>query len=145
MHPFKEIITLGQLEIHFLLDGDDTENRMVMFEMIIQPGAKVPVPHYHVEVDEALYGLEGNLSSIVNGQHLTTGPGEKLFIPRGQVHYHENLSDNPTKTLCILTPASIGPAYFREIKAQMKPGTPPDPAIMSEIMQRHGLVPAVPK
>ncbi|WP_295652283.1 hypothetical protein [uncultured Mucilaginibacter sp.] len=61
MHPVKEIITLGQLELHFLLDGDDTENRMVMFEMIIQPGAKVPVPHYHVEVDEALYGLEGNL------------------------------------------------------------------------------------
>ncbi len=143
MQQPKEIIRLGQLELRFLLDGDDTNNQMVMFEFIIPAGAKVPVPHYHVDVDEALYGLEGVVSSIVDGKTIETGPGERLFIPRGQTHYHDNLSDKDAKVLCVLTPASIGPAYFRELKANMVPGVPPDPKVFAEIMVRHGLIPVV--
>ncbi|WP_448698598.1 cupin domain-containing protein [Mucilaginibacter sp. AW1-3] len=139
----KETITLGGLQLDFLLDGEDTNNQMVMFELTIKAGAKVPVPHYHIEVDEALYGLEGTLTSIVDGQSIETGPGDRLFITRGQTHYHDNLSDKDTKVLCVLTPASIGPAYFRELKAILIPGTPPDPQKSAEIMLRHGLIPVV--
>lgn len=139
----KEIITLGGLQLNFLLDGDDTGNQMVMFELVIKAGAKVPVAHYHVDVDEAIYGLEGTLTSIVDGQSIETGPGDRLFITRGQTHYHDNLSDKDTKVLCVLTPASIGPAYFRELKAILVPGTPPDPKKIGEIMVRHGLIPVV--
>jgi quercetin dioxygenase-like cupin family protein len=139
----KEIITIGGLELRFFLDGDDTNNQLVVFEMIMQPGAKVPVPHYHVEVDETLYGLEGTTSSIINGQKVETGPGESCFIPRGTTHYHDNLSSEPVKVLCVLNPASIGPAYFREIAALIKAG-PPDQAKATGIMLRHGLVPQKP-
>ena len=139
----KETITLGGLQLNFMLDGDDTNNQMVMFEFSIKPGSKVPVPHYHVDVDEAIYGLEGTMTSIVDGQKIEIGPGERLFIKRGQTHYHDNLTDKETKVLCILTPASIGPAYFRELKAIMVPGMPPDPKKIGEIMQRHGLIPVV--
>ena len=145
MDPVKEIIRLGRLELRFLLDGDDTNNQLVMFEFIVPAGAKVPVPHYHVEVDEVVYGLEGTLSSIVNGQAITIGPGDKCFIPRGQVHYHDNLGTETARVLCVLTPASIGPQYFRDLKAIMVPGTPPDPKQAAEIMIRHGLIPVVDK
>jgi quercetin dioxygenase-like cupin family protein len=137
----KEIITLGQLELRFLLDGDDTNNQMVVFEFLIPPGAKVPMAHYHVEVDELLYVLEGTLSSYINGQRIDVGTGGTVFVPRGAVHYHDTSQD--VKTLCVLTPASIGPAYFRELRDMLKAGGPPDPEVMSEIMLRHGLVPAV--
>jgi quercetin dioxygenase-like cupin family protein len=143
MNRPKEIITLGGLELRFLLDGEDTDNRMVMFELVMKAGAKVPVPHYHVEVDEAVYVLEGTVSSIIDGKAVTMGPGENCFIPRGQVHYHDNLSDKDAKCLCVLTPASIGPAYFRELKAIVVPGIPPDPEKIAAIMSRHGLVPVV--
>jgi quercetin dioxygenase-like cupin family protein len=139
----KETIKIGQLVLDFLLDGDDTHNRMVMFEMTIPPGAKVPVPHYHEEVDEALYGLEGILTSIVDGKEISTQPGDYCFIPRGIVHHHDNKGSVPAKTLCVLTPASIGPAYFREIAGAIQPGVPPNPAVLKEIMLRHGLIPAV--
>lgn len=145
MKPPKEIIKIGQLEIRFLLDGDDTNNQMVMFEFIIPAGAKVPVPHYHVEVDEVLYGLEGVVSSIVDGNTIETGPGDRCFIPRGAVHYHDNLTNETAKVLCVLTPASIGPAYFREMSELIKPGIPPDPQKAGEIMARHGLIPSVNK
>src|SRR5882757_2607370 len=141
MNPAKEIIKIGQIELHFLLDGDDTNNQVVMFEMILPAGAKVPVPHYHVEVDEVLYGLQGVVSSIVDGRKVETGPGDRLFIPRGAVHYHDNLSAETIKVLCILSPASIGPAYFRELRALITPGAPPDPQKVGEIMNRHGLIP----
>jgi len=140
--PAKELIRVGQLTLNFLLDGDDTNNQMVMFELTIPAGAKVPVPHYHVDVDEALYGLEGEMSSIVGGKNVTIGPGDHCFIPRGIVHHHDNKSTADAKALCVLTPASIGPAYFREIAAAIKPGVPPDPAVIGEIMSRHGLIPS---
>jgi quercetin dioxygenase-like cupin family protein len=145
MTPVKEIIRLGQLELRFLLDGEDTNNQLVMFEFIVPAAAKVPVPHYHLEVDEVIYGLEGTLSSIVNGEHITINPGNKCFIPRGAVHYHDNLGDKDAKVLCVLTPASIGPQYFRDLKAMMVPGTPPDPKQAAEIMIKHGLIPVVDK
>jgi quercetin dioxygenase-like cupin family protein len=140
-HP-KETIKIGQLEVHILLDGDDTNGEMVMFEFIIPPGAKVPIPHYHKSVDEVLYGLEGITSSMVDGKKIDIAPGDRLFIPRGSIHYHDNLTEHTVKTLCILTPASIGPAYFREMSELIKPGFQPDPAKATEIMLRHGLIPA---
>lgn len=139
----KEIIRIGQLELRFLLDGKDTNNQMVVFEFVVPPGAKVPVPHYHADVDEMLYGLEGTMSSVIDGKKVEIQPGDNVFIKRGLVHYHDNLSNVTARVLCVLTPASIGPAYFRELAAIIKPGTSPDPQKAAEIMHRHGLVPAV--
>jgi quercetin dioxygenase-like cupin family protein len=141
----KEIIKIGQLELRFFLDGDDTDNQMVTFEFIVPPGAKVPVPHYHVGVDEMLYGLEGTMSSIIDGKKLEINPGDSVFIKRGLTHYHDNLGDTTAKVLCVLTPASIGPAYFRELAAIIQPGLPPDPQKAAEIMLRHGLVLSLPQ
>jgi hypothetical protein len=50
------------------------------------------------------------------------------------------------KALCVITPAAIGPEFFREsaavINAAAAAGGPPDRARMAEIMRRHGLTPA---
>jgi quercetin dioxygenase-like cupin family protein len=143
MQNYKETITIGQLDIRFLLDGADTNNQMVVFEFIVPAGAKVPVAHYHVEVDEMVYCLQGTLSSYVNGNRMEVTEGQSCFIPRGAVHYHDNHTAGTVKVLCVLTPASIGPAYFRELKEVINMGAPPDPKKIGEVMLRHGLVPAV--
>ncbi len=48
--------------------------------------------------------------------------------------------------LCMVTPAAIGPQFFREIAEAMKAASdgPPDRVKMMEIMLRHGLTPAPP-
>jgi quercetin dioxygenase-like cupin family protein len=143
MKQQNEVIKIGQLELTFLLTGDDTNHGLVLFELVIPPGAKVPVAHYHKDVDETLYGLEGITTSTVAGEKIEIGPGDKLFIPRGVVHHHDNKTDSSTKTLCILTPDSIGPAYFRELREQIQPGIPPDFKKIEEIMLKHGLIPAL--
>lgn len=139
MTPPKEIIRLGQIEVRFLLDGNDTGGRMVMFEFLVPPGARVPAPHYHNEVDEVAYGLEGVLTFTVDGAPQKLSPGERCFIPRGAVHHFVNEGSERSRTLAVLTPASIGPAFFRDIAALLSAG-PPDPAQMAEVMRRHGLI-----
>jgi hypothetical protein len=46
--------------------------------------------------------------------------------------------------LCTLSPASIGPAYFREIAEVFSTGGPPDIQKIITIMKKHGLEPVKP-
>jgi quercetin dioxygenase-like cupin family protein len=140
MNEPKEIINVGALQLRFLLDGDDTNERMVVFEFSVPPGAKEPAPHYHEGVDELVYGLAGTMSTTVGGLGQAIGPGDRCFIPRGVAHHHANLGTETATLLTVLTPATIGPSYFRELGALLQAGGPPDPARMQEIMARHGLV-----
>ena len=135
----KETIRLGQVEVRFLLDSDDTAGRMSMFEFLVPPGARVPAAHYHEHVDEAAYGLEGGRTFTVGGEVHELGAGDRCFIPRGVVHHFVNAGTEPSRTLAVLTPARIGPAYFRDMAALLD-GGPPDPARVAEVMRRHGLV-----
>ncbi len=72
------------------------------------------------------------------------GPGQALCIPRGAVHRFDNNGSRDVKTVCVITPAAIGPQYFREAAevANAAGGKPPDKAKMIAIMLRHGLTPA---
>src|SRR3954452_1678372 len=101
----KQTIQIGQLQLRFLLDGADTNNNLVMFEFIIPEGAKVPIPHYHKEVDEVIYGLEGITTTTVDGKTIKISAGDRIFIPRGAVHHHDNRDKGIAKTLVVLTPA----------------------------------------
>jgi quercetin dioxygenase-like cupin family protein len=135
-----ETIRIGGLELRFLRDKHDTGGSLDMFEMDVPPEGRMPVPHYHRDWDETVYGLIGTVTFTVDGALRTVGPGDTLFIPRGVVHGFENRSGAPATGLCVLTPGILGPEYFREI-ALLATGGPPDPAKMREVMQRHGLVP----
>jgi quercetin dioxygenase-like cupin family protein len=138
----KEIIRIGQVEIRFLLDGNDTNNQLCVFEFIVPASAKVPVPHYHVAVDEVIYRLEGVLTFVVDGAPHEIRPGDRCFVPKGVVHGFVNTHAQAAKCLCVLTPSTIGPAFFRETAAVINAGGPPDLAKVKEVMLRHGLVPA---
>src|SRR3954454_12773775 len=141
MQQSNEVINIGQLHLRFMQTAESTNDEMVVFEFTIPPGAKVPIPHYHEKVDEVVYGLEGTTTSTITGQAIEVNAGDTLFIPKGATHHHDNRTQNVAKTLVVLTPATIGPAYFREMGELIKPGTPPDPQKAKEIMLRHGLVP----
>jgi quercetin dioxygenase-like cupin family protein len=133
MTPVKEIIRLGSIEIRFLLDGGDTNGQLSMFELSVPPGAQVPAPHYHEQVDEIVYGLEGVLTFTVDGRKYEMRPGDRCFVPRGAVHHFVNTGPETTRTLAVLTPARIGPAYFRELAALRRPAGPGDPVERSHM------------
>src|SRR5258708_28382863 len=140
----NEIIRIGQLGIRFLLDAAGTGGSVAMLEFTVPVGAKVPLPHYHKQYDETIYGLEGVMTFTVEGKELDIGPGESCFVPRGAVHGFNNRKQTDAKALAIVIPALIGPAYFQEIAAIVNVGGPPDIAKLKLEMLTHGRVPEMP-
>ena len=140
----QEIIHVGQIEIRFLLEGKDSSSQLAMFEFTVPAGAKVPMPHYHERYDETIYGLEGVVTFTVNGQPTDIAPSQSCFIPRGAVHGFNNLHATTAKALVVVTPALLGPEFFREMAALINAGGPPDVEKMKAVMAKHGLVPSLP-
>ncbi len=140
----NEIIRVGQIGIRFLLEAADTNSLLAMFEFTVPVGAKMPQPHSHKHYDETVYGVEGVVTFTVDGKAVDIGPGESCYIPRGAVHGFNNLKETNVKALAIITPALLGPDFFKEAAAIVNAGGPPDIEKLKAVMARHGLVPAMP-
>jgi quercetin dioxygenase-like cupin family protein len=139
----REEIGVGELAIRFLLEGEQSDGSVAVFEFDVPAGSKVAAPHSHDGYEETIYGLEGTLVWTVEGQSNEVGPGEVLCIPRGAVHHFANTGDLDAKALAIVTPGILGPDYFREVAAifNAAAGGPPDLAAIANVMRRHGLTP----
>ena len=145
--PSDETIRLGPLGVRFLITGEDSTGSIAAFELVVPAAQRLAAPaHSHDHYEETVYGIAGVLTWTVDGQQIDVGPGQALCIPRGAVHRFDNNGDQDVKALCVITPAAIGPQYFRESAEVLNAaaGGPPDRAKMAEIMLRHGLTPAAP-
>ena len=136
-------IKIGQLEINFLLESAQTNGMISMFEFTVPPNAKVPVPHYHKDFDETIYGLEGIMTFILNGETINITAGQSLFIPRGATHEFYNHGEITAKSLAITSPALFGPAYFYDLAEVINVAGPPDREKMKSVMLQYGLIPVV--
>lgn len=147
VNPSDETIRLGPLAVHFLITGDQSSGSVAAFELAVPDGQRLMAPaHSHDHYEETVYGLAGILTWTVDGKPIDVGPAQALCIPRGAVHRFDNNGTQHARALCLITPAAIGPQYFREVAevASAAAGGPPDRAKMAEIMRRHGLTPAPP-
>ena len=103
------------------------------------------------EVGDWDYRLSGNLQRFdgVTGKFSATAIENPAlgFIRTANVHHFANTGDAEAKGIGVITPAAIGPAFFREAAAVVEAaaGGPPDPASMIEVLRRHGLTPAPPQ
>ncbi len=139
-----EIIRIGQIGIRFLLEAAETNGSVAMFEFTVPVGAKVPLPHSHKHYDETIYGVAGIITFTVEGKAVDIAPGESCFIPRGSVHGFNNLKQTDAKALAVVTPALIGPDFFKETAAIVNAGGPPDIERLKAVLSKHGLEPAMP-
>jgi len=145
INPSDETIRLGPLAIRFLITGENSNGSIAAFELTVPVAQRLAAPaHSHDHYEETSYGIDGVLTWAVNGKHVDVGPGQALCIPRGAVHRFDNYGGQDARALCVITPAAIGPQYFRESAEVINgaAGGPPDRAKMAEIMLRHGLTPA---
>jgi quercetin dioxygenase-like cupin family protein len=136
----RETIHIGQVSVDFLLEAANSNGSVAMFEFTVPAGARVPLPHYHKDYDETIYGLEGVITFTVQGKAVDIGPGEHCFIPRNAVHGFNNLKQVDAKALAVVTPGLLGSDYFQEIAAIVNAGAAPDANKINAVMARHGLV-----
>lgn len=147
VNPADETIRLGPLELRFLVTADNSGGTVAVFEVAIPAGQRLMAPaHSHNHFEETFYGIAGVLTWTVDDKPIDVGPGQALCIPRGAVHRFDNKGAEDVKGLCLVSPAAIGPQFFREAAelARAAGGSPPDQVKMVEIMRRHGLTPAPP-
>lgn len=133
-------IDFGSFQVKFLRSKHETNGALDVFELVLGPEGRMPVPHYHESWEETVIGLEGTVTYTIAGKRHDIGPGDSAFVPRGVVHGFSNPTNTVAKCLCILTPGVIGPEYFEELAAEISTGKP-NPAVMAEIMKRYGLIP----
>ena len=146
-NPSDETISTKGLTVRFLLTGDNSNGSVAAFELLVAASQRLPAPaHSHDHYEETVYGIAGVLTWTVDGTPIDVGPGQALCIPRGAIHRFDNNGSQDVKALCLITPAAIGPQYFREAAEVINAavGGPPERAKMAEIMRRHGLTPAPP-
>ena len=147
VNPSAETIRLGPLMVRFLVTGENSSGSIAAFDLIVPSAQRLMAPaHSHDHYEETIYGIDGVLSWTVDGMQIDVGPGQALCIPRGAIHRFDNNGSQDVRALCVITPAAIGPLYFRESIAVINAaaGGPPDRAKMAEIMRRHGLTPVPP-
>lgn len=143
--PAEETIRLGPLAVRFLVTGSNSNGSLAAFELTVPGRQRLAAPaHSHDRYEETIYGVDGVLTWTVNGATIDVGPGQALCIPRGAVHRFDNNTGADVKALCVISPAAIGPEFFRESAALINSATggPPDRIKMAEIMRRHGITPA---
>lgn len=145
--PADETIRLGPLGVRFMITGENSNGTVAAFELFVPAAQRLAGPaHSHDHYEETIYGVEGVLTWTINGKPIDVAPGQALCIPRGAIHRFDNNGAQDVKALCVITPAAIGPAFFRECAEEINAaaGGPPDKAKMIAIMLRHGLTPAPP-
>ena len=117
MQPREDgLITIGQLQIRYLMDGTVEGAASGMFELVYRRAPRSP-PHSHADNEEIMYCLEGTLRSTVGGEVRNLKPGERAFTPRGVPHGFSNPHDKVARALVVLTP-DIGAQYFRDVAAE---------------------------
>ncbi len=103
----------------------------------VSPPDSGPPRHVHHDADEAFLILTGDCEFWIEGARFTRGPGQSVFIPRGQEHTFRVVSTIPCRHLIILTPGGFE-GFFEEMAAGQY-RIPDDMAKIAEIAGRFHL------
>ena len=142
VNPSEETIRIGPLGIRFLVPGEDSQGSVSVFEIRVPAGQTLAAPaHKNDAFEEILYGIQGVLTWTVDDTPIEVGPGQALCIPRGAVHRFDKFGNADVKQLAVISPAIMGPAYFREAAEVISAsaGGPPDRQKMMDVFRRHGM------
>jgi len=127
---------LGEL-VTYKVTGEQTGGACSLFEVSSPPGGESP-PHVQHRGDEYLYVLEGELEFLLEDRVTRIGAGSLVFVPRGGLHAHKNVSDEPSRMLVGHTPGRTHEQFFEEIGslAEGRPFPPAaeEPPSMEEIV-----------
>ena len=117
------------LGVHYrtILTTADTGGAMSITDSVSPPGSGPP-RHIHHDADETFVLLTGDSEFWLEGERVTRGPGQTVFVPRGKEHTFRVVSDIPARHLVILTPGG-----FEGFFAEMAAGQFRSPEDMAEI------------
>lgn len=130
-------VQLGDVQMVVKEDGTRTRETMGLAEFEVAPqGRTTPPPHIHHAHEEGFYVLEGELEFLVGTETVRAGPGTFLMVPMGVPHSFSNLTEQPVRFLCIITPRRYL-NYFEELSQLFQATAAPSRQQIAEVMARY--------
>jgi quercetin dioxygenase-like cupin family protein len=95
--------------------AQDTKGERVEFEIMLQPGAPSPPPHFHPRQTEKWHVIEGTLSVQIDGDWRELAAGESVTMSPGQVHTLRNRSNGVVRVRDVHVPAGDFQEYIETL------------------------------
>lgn len=95
--PLPPLDHKGSMDIRVCVRSAMTNGLYSSVECAVAPKTMGPSPHYHKELDELMYVLEGTASVLVNKEVVEVKTGGWHLRPRGITHTFWNSSDRPLR------------------------------------------------
>ncbi len=141
----KSLWVLGEL-VAYKIISYQTGGAYSLFEVVTQPEEGGPPPHVQHREDEAFYVLEGEYEFHVEDRTLRVGEGSLIYVPRGNLHAHNNVGEGIGRMLMSQTPGGLHERFFEEIGEEAVDKSippvmegPPDVGRIMAIAARYGI------
>jgi len=119
-----------------ILRPEECGGRMSIMEVLSPPGSSPP-RHIHHREDETFVLLSGQYTFWLEGETVSKGAGETVFVPRGKEHTYHVGGAVPSRHLTILTPGGFE-AFFNAM-ARKQYRVPEDMEAIEACARRYHL------
>ncbi len=118
-------LSLGLGEMRILIDGAKSQNEWWLGQSEELPGFMTPL-HFHHNMDEYVYVLDGVLSIFTCGQWHDLSSGTFAFLHKRVPHAQGNTSSSPVRFLGAGTPAGFERLFpeIDQLAKRVPPNTP---------------------
>jgi len=86
--------------------GPTLSGQIALLESELPPGGGFGVPHWHEDLDEIFYVLEGEIEYLLDGSWHRAAADTTVFIPAGTVHAFRNASGHRARQLAVGPPGA---------------------------------------
>ena len=133
MHP-TETIAFAGTSIDILVSGEETGRQFALLRITNPPGVWTP-PHRHLNEEETIYVLSGQVEIEAGDETRSLSVGETMVLPRAQAHRLGNAGPEPAQALVFCTPAGFE-QFVREAgepTSAAEPAHAPDAATLARL------------
>lgn len=114
-------------------DGDSTDGRLGVVDMLEIPAGDMPPLHVHHSSDEGFYVLDGEITLYMPGVERTLAAGEFFLAPRAVPHAYR-VGDQACRVLVTSLPSG-----FECFVAEVSKLGAPDPELLTALAAEHGI------
>jgi mannose-6-phosphate isomerase-like protein (cupin superfamily) len=139
MWIFGELVT-------YKVTAEQTGGAYSLFEVMSRPEEGGLPLHVQHREDESFYVLEGEYEFVVEGRTINAGAGSLIYVPKGNLHAHNNVGEDIGRMLVSQTPGGSHERFFEEIGEETKDGStppgsedPPDMESIAKIAAEYGI------
>ena len=98
-HPERVIVNpVSGERIVIRTRGAETDGRLLVFDLFLPPGARVPAQHAHPIQTERFTMQAGRMRFVLGWRSILAVPGDTVLVPPGTAHWFENAGSD---TVCV--------------------------------------------